>query len=134
MFDGGCTHALLSHAHFLGVTHRDRVHAWLKVFAVCMSHMPISPSLSFMCHPPSLLFFDTTFPSAPSSSSFTRPQSAGQAHFRTSAEEFGYLADPTHSTAHETKGKGKVQKEKLDLYTMLETSSYRRKERRNRKG
>ena len=60
-----------------------------------------------MFHPPSVLFphghFDTTFPSAPSSSSSTRPKRAGQAHFRTSAEEFGYLADPTHSTSYEPK-------------------------------
>ena len=42
-------------------------------------------------------------PGTPSSSSFTRPISAGQAHFRTSAEEFGYLADPTHSTGYEPK-------------------------------
>ena len=60
-----------------------------------------------MFHPPSLLFphghFDTTFPSAPSSSSFTRPKSVRQAHLRTSAGEFGYLADPTHSTCYEPK-------------------------------
>ena len=58
-----------------------------------------------MIHPPSLLFphghFETTFPSAPYSSNCSRPESAGQAHFRTSAEEFRYLADPTHSTGYE---------------------------------
>ena len=31
------------------------------------------------------------------------PKSAGQAHFRTSGEEFCYLADPTHSTGYEPK-------------------------------
>ena len=98
------THTLLSHAHFLCVTCRHRAHAWLKVFAVCMWHISISLS-PLMFHPPSLLFphghIDTTFPSAPSSSSFTRPTSAGQAYFCTSAGEFGYLADPTHATSYE---------------------------------
>ena len=81
------------------------------VCAVRMSYLSISPSL-FMCHPPSLLFphghFEITFPSAPSSSNCTRPESAGQAHFRTSAEEFGYLADPAHSTGYEPKEFDKV--------------------------
>ena len=73
---------------------------------VCSVYV-ISLHLAFMFHPPSLLFphghFDTTFPSAPSSSSFTRPKSAGQAHLRMSAGDFGYLPDPTHSTGHEHK-------------------------------
>ena len=60
-----------------------------------------------MFHPPSLLFphghFDTTLPSTPSSSSITRPKSAGQAHLRTCAGEFGYLVDPTHLTSYEPK-------------------------------
>ena len=51
----GCvhTHTLLSHAHFLCVTYRHRVRAWLKVFAVCMSHISISLSLfsCFIRHP-----------------------------------------------------------------------------------
>ena len=38
----------------------------------------------------------------------TCPKSAGHAHFRTSAEEFGYLADSTHSTGYEPKGFDKV--------------------------
>ena len=42
--------------------------------------------------------FETTFPLAQSLPNFTRPESAGQAHFRTSGEEFGHLADLTHST------------------------------------
>ena len=77
----------------------------LKVLAVCMSlRLAISP---LMFYPSSLLsphgHFDTTFPSAPSSSSITRPKSAGQAHFHTSAEEFCFWADPTHSTGYEPK-------------------------------
>ena len=92
-------------AHFPCVTYRHRAHAWLKVFAVCMSYLSALSILMF--HPSSMLsphgHFDTTFPSAPSSSSFTRPRSAGQAHVRTSAREFGYLADPTHSTGYEPK-------------------------------
>ena len=115
MCDGVRTHApCRTHiflTQFLCVTYRHRVHAWLKVCAVRMSYLSISPSL-FMCHPPSLLFphghFETTFPSAPSSSNCTRPESAGQAHFRTNAEEFGYLADPGHSTGYEPKEFDKV--------------------------
>ena len=78
-----------------------------KVFAVCMSHISISPSLSscFIRRPCCSRTVTSTARSrpAPSSSSFTRPQSVGQAHFSTSAEEFGYLAAPTHSTGDEPK-------------------------------
>ena len=53
-------------------------------------HLALS---SLMFHPPSLLFpdghFETSLPDC------SRPESAGQAHFRMSAEESGYLADPT---------------------------------------
>ena len=60
-----------------------------------------------MFHPPSLLFphghLETTFLSAPSLPNCSRSESAGQAHFRTSGGEFGYLADPTHSTRYEPK-------------------------------
>ena len=68
----------------------------------------VSADLTFsllMFHPPSLLFphghFDTLFPSALSLPNCSRSEGAGQAHFRTSGEEFGYLADPTHSTGCE---------------------------------
>ena len=92
------------------VTYRQE-RPWLKVFAVCMSYIHLALSY-LMLHPPSLLFphghFDTTFPSAPSSSSVTRPRSAGQAHLCTSAGEFGYLADPTHSTDNEPKEFDKI--------------------------
>ena len=74
---------------------------------LCSAHV-IFLHLTFsilMFHPPSLLVpdghFETTFPpltSAPSLPNFTRSESADQAHFRTSGGEFGYLADPTHST------------------------------------
>ena len=60
-----------------------------------------------MFHPPSLRFphghLDTWFLSAPSLPNCSRPKNAGPAHFRTSGEEFGYLADPTHSTGYEPK-------------------------------
>ena len=60
-----------------------------------------------MFPPPSLLFphghFDTSFPSAPSLPNCSRSESAGPAHFRTSGQEFGSLADPTHSTSYEPK-------------------------------
>ena len=40
-------------AHFPCVTCGDRVHAWLAVFAVCMSHISVSPSpySCFICRP-----------------------------------------------------------------------------------
>ena len=91
-------------AHFLCVACRRRVHAWLKVFAVRMStslHLTFS---ILMFHPPSLLFphghFDFSFPSTLSLPNCSLIESAG---FRTSGEESGYLADPTHSTGHEPK-------------------------------
>ena len=68
-----------------------------------------------MFHPPSLLFpdghFETTFPtltSAPSLPNCSRSESVDQAHFRTSGGEFGYLADPTHSTGYEPKDIDKI--------------------------
>ena len=99
----GRTHIFLT--QFLCVTYRHRVYARLKVFAVRMSYLSISPSpfscftlhpccsLTVTSRPPSRLLTSTT-----SLPSFTRPKSAGQAHLRTSAEESGYPADPTHST------------------------------------
>ena len=74
---------------------------------VCSAHvMFLRLALSvFVFHPPSLLFphghFDTSFPSAPSLPNCSRSESSGQAHFRMRSEEFGYLADPTHSTGYE---------------------------------
>ena len=65
-----------------------------------------------MFHPPSLLFphghVETTFLCAQSLPDFTRSESAGQAHFRTSGGKFGYLADPTHSTGYEPKEFDKI--------------------------
>ena len=84
---------------------------------VCSAHVvDLHLSLSIlMFHPPSLLFpdghFETTFPTLTSTTplpSFTRPKSAGLAHFRTSAEEFGNLADPTHSTGCDPKELDKI--------------------------
>ena len=50
--DGECTHTPcrmhIFFAHFPCVTYRYRVHAWLKVLAVCMSYLSISPS-PFSC-------------------------------------------------------------------------------------
>ena len=61
---------------------------------VCSAHV-VSFHSTFslvMFHPPSLLFphghFDTSFQSAPSLPNCSRSESAGQAHFRTSGEEF----------------------------------------------
>ena len=56
--DGGCTHTpCRTHiflTHFPCVAYRRRVHAWLKVFAVRMSYLSISPSpfscfIRFLC-------------------------------------------------------------------------------------
>ena len=93
------THIFLT--HFLCVASRHGVHAWLEVFAVRMSYLSLTLSI-LMFHPPSLLFphghFETTFLSAQSLPNCSRSESAGQAHFRTSGGEFGYLADPARST------------------------------------
>ena len=94
------THSV-SHAHFLCTFCLRDVQTSPKRMAQGVYVISLHLALSIlMFHPPSLLFpdghFDTTFPSAPSSSRFTRPKCAGQAHLRTCAGEFGYLADPTH--------------------------------------
>ena len=52
--------------------------------------------------------FDTSFLSAPSVPSCSRHESVGQAHFRTSGEEFGHLADLMHSTSYEPKEFDKI--------------------------
>ena len=107
---GKCGNSVHTHsvwlAHFSDtVSLRDVQTSRTRMF--CSAHV-ISLHLTLsilMFHPPSLLFphghFETTFPPAQSLPDFTRPKSAGQAHFRTSAEEFGYLADSTHSTGYE---------------------------------
>ena len=111
---GVCTHSV-SHAHFsdtfslrVAQTSRTRM-----AQGVCSVHV-ISLHLTFsllMFHPPSLLFphghFDS-FPSAPSLANCSRFESAGLPHFRTSGDEFGYLADPTHSTGYEPKEFDKI--------------------------
>ena len=114
MCDGGSTHTHLLHAHCsaLHCAHsaplmRVHIHAWLKVKRErCLLHAHVvSLHLAFsvlMSHP-SLLFPDVTsrpFSTLTSTTflpSITRLKSAAQAHFRTSTEEFGYLAksDPT---------------------------------------
>ena len=48
------------------------------------------------------------FLSAQSLPNCSRSESAGQPHFRTSGEEFDYLADPTHTTGYETKEFDKI--------------------------
>ena len=106
--DGGYTHTpsrtniFLTHFSLRGQqTSRTRM-----AQGVCSAHV-ISPHLTvsiLMFRPPSLLFphghLDTSFLSAPSSPNCSRSESAGEAHFRMSAEESGYLADPTHSTGY----------------------------------
>ena len=49
-----------------------------------------------------------TLTSAPSLPNCSRSESVGPAHFRTSGGEFGYLADPTHSTGYEPKEFDKI--------------------------
>ena len=106
MFQACCTHSPVARTFSLRDIQTSRTRMAQGVYSVHVAYLRLAFS-TLMFHPPSLLFphglFDTTFPSAPSSSSCTRPKSAGQAHFRTSAEEFGYLADPTHSTGCEPK-------------------------------
>ena len=59
-----------------------------------------------MLHPPSVPFpdghFETTFPT------LTSAPSLPNSHFRTSGGEFGYQADPTHSTGYEPKEFDKI--------------------------
>ena len=104
VFDGVCTHSV-SHAHFSDtVSLRDvQTSRTRMVQGVCSAHVislispsPLSHVLSAVLFPHG--HFQTTFPSAPSLSNCTQSKSAGQARFCTSAEEFGYLANPTHST------------------------------------
>ena len=113
--DGGCTHTPCRTHVFLTFSLRGVQTSRTRTAQGVCSVYVISLHLTFsllMFHPPSLLFprghFDTTFPSAQSSSSFARPKSAGQAHLRTCAGEFGYLADPTHLTGHEPKEFDKI--------------------------
>ena len=96
------THSV-SHAHFSdtfslrGVqTSRTRT-----ARGVCSAHV-ISLHLTLS------ILMETTFLSAQSLPDFTRSESAGQAHFRTSGGEFGCLADPTHSTGFEPKEFDKI--------------------------
>ena len=103
------THIFLT--HFPCVAYRQRAHAWLKVFAsapyLSISPSPLSCSIRLL-----LLFphghFETTFLSAQSLPNCSRSESAGQAHFRTSGGEFGYLADATHFTGYEPKEFDKI--------------------------
>ena len=103
------THSV-SHAHFSDTLSLRGVQTSRTRMAqgVCNAHVT-SLHLTFsllMFHPPSLLFPhghpDTSFLSAPSLPNCSRSESAGQAHFRMSAEESGYVADPTHSTSYES--------------------------------
>ena len=87
---------------------RVNTHTWLKDMkkVCCIAHVAsLHLAMSMlMFHPPCLLFpgghFETfpTSTSASSLSSTTRLQIAGQAHFRTSGEEFVKMADSAHST------------------------------------
>ena len=80
-------------------------------FAVRLSSPPHLTFSRLTFHPP-LLFphghLDTSFLSAPSLPTCSRSESAGEAHFRTSGGEFGYLANPTHSTGYEPKEFDKI--------------------------
>ena len=92
---GAYTHSV-SHARFSGTFSLRGVLSSRTRTAqgVCSAHV-VSFHSTFslvMFHPPSLLFphghFDTSFQSAPSLPNCSRSESAGQAHFRTSGEEF----------------------------------------------
>ena len=76
-------------------TDTNTSHGVRSVYVISL-HLALSV---LMFHPPSLLFphghFDTMFTSAPSSSSVTRPRSAGPAHPRTCAG--GWLPGRSHA-------------------------------------
>ena len=122
--DGVCTHTHLLHAHFSGV-HTLRVHfahsyacythAWLKVSAVRMSSSLCHLTFSLLMFHPSLLllFLDGHFETSPDydltdfdvhdflpNFSDLRAQVKRTPH---EDEEFGHLADSTHSTGYEPK-------------------------------
>ena len=118
----GSAHTLLSHAHFVCAHPHIFMRAHSRM-AQCHekgllhAHV-VDLHLAFsilMFHPPSLLFpdghFETTFPTSTSTTflpSFTRPKSAGQAHFHTSTEGFGFLAKSGPTTGYEPKEFDKI--------------------------
>ena len=121
MCDGVCTHTHLLHAHFFctqgvhkshdahcahsALLMRVNTHAWLQVMkkvsvsCACRLSLHLAFSTLMILHPLSLLLLhghfetnltdDTVRTVLPN---FPDPKSAGQAHFRTSDEKFGYLA------------------------------------------
>ena len=101
-----CVHThSVSHAHFSDTFSLRGVqtsHTHGSRCLQCACHTSPSHPLHSHVSSTSLLFphghFNTSFPSAPSLPNCSRSVSAGPAHFRTSGEEFGHLADPTHST------------------------------------
>ena len=100
-------HTLLWHAHFSALccahlhifmrAHSRMARVSEKVCCMCMSCLSISPSpfSCFTCHPCCLLTVTSrpfqTLTSTTFLPSCTRPNSAGQGHFRKSTEEFGYF-------------------------------------------
>ena len=100
---GRYTHSV-SHAHFSDTFSLRGVQTSRTRMARCLRcACQISPS-HLLPHG----HLDTSFSSAPSLPNCSRCKSAGQAHFRTSAEESGYLADPTHSASYEPKEFDKI--------------------------
>ena len=109
------THTLLAHAHFFARSACTVTSAHLHACAhtrmaqvsqkVCCSAHVVSLHLAFsslMSHPSLLSPYDESFPTLTSTTflpSYTRPKSAGQAHFRTNTEEFGYLAQSSLHTS-----------------------------------
>ena len=103
----------MSHAHFSDTISLRGVQpsrARLEVFAVRMSHLSISPSpfSSSTVFAVPALSLRHLVPVCTFLAELFRSESAGHAHFRTSGEEFGYLADPTHSTGYEPKEFDKI--------------------------
>ena len=97
--DGRCTHTpCRTHTFFAlfpCMTYRHE-HAWLKAFATCVSYLPISLS-PFSCFIRRLCC-SRAVTSTPRSLLHRLRRALPEAHLRTSAGKFGYLADPTHLT------------------------------------
>ena len=135
--DGACKFTHLLHAHFSAHSARTVTSAYLhagahtrmaqvseKVCCMRMSLISVSPSLSHVSpvSTVSVRRLSLDFPVRTGDADLTCPESAGNAHLRTSAVGFGYLAKSTHHTGYEPKEFDKITVDNLDLENISEFS------------